>query len=425
MKTALQRRSRLCQLLVAVVLAGSTFSATASADPATEASLLHELGAELYKQGRYAEALEKFIASNRLVPNRNVVLNIARTFAFLERHQDAFNWYTTLLEMTGDDASRISVTDERAKLLTKVGAVHVTTTPSGAELYIDRKELGSVGKSPRDVGVAPGQHRIIAVLDGCRDTSVEVEARVGSVTEAPVALEQIVGKLVVSSNVEGARVQLADGRVLGSTPLETSLAVGRYELRVGHPGFSEQRAWATVEEAEPARLELSLKHDPATVATLSVRTGAAHARISLDGKLLGVAPLLVQDLTPGDHRLSLSGDGLEPWTTVLPLEPGGTTRVDARLADPRAATWSGWRWIGYGGSAALLAAGGIVGITALNAKASFEREPSTESKDRMESRNRVADVLFASGAVVGIVTGSWDFFRPAATHSRGNVRLDR
>jgi len=67
---------RFCAALAAAALLAST---PALADDASEARLQYELGSELYKQKRFTEALERFIASNRLVPNPNVVFNIAST----------------------------------------------------------------------------------------------------------------------------------------------------------------------------------------------------------------------------------------------------------------------------------------------------------------------------------------------------------
>src|SRR5687768_14431225 len=77
--------------LVAVVL---TTSQRASADDAADEADLHfNLGADKYEAGDFKGALEHFLASNRLVPNRNVVFNIARTYEQLKRAPDAYRYY--------------------------------------------------------------------------------------------------------------------------------------------------------------------------------------------------------------------------------------------------------------------------------------------------------------------------------------------
>ena len=87
--------------LAATLILILTISATgpARADDASEARLQYELGSELYRQKRFTEALERFIASNRLVPNPNVVFNIANIYVLLGKRDASKNarrsseWY--------------------------------------------------------------------------------------------------------------------------------------------------------------------------------------------------------------------------------------------------------------------------------------------------------------------------------------------
>ena len=74
---------------------------------ADEAELQFKLGAESYQKGDFTGALEHFLASNRLVPNRNVVFNIARTYEELHNAPDAYRYYVDALAgETRDDQKR-------------------------------------------------------------------------------------------------------------------------------------------------------------------------------------------------------------------------------------------------------------------------------------------------------------------------------
>src|SRR5437762_13717438 len=64
---------------------------------ADEADFRFRRAAKLYKKGEVEEALSEFLASNRLVRNRNVVFNIARCFEALSYFNEAYRWYTELL----------------------------------------------------------------------------------------------------------------------------------------------------------------------------------------------------------------------------------------------------------------------------------------------------------------------------------------
>ena len=80
-------------------------------DLADEADLQFQLGAERYRDGDYRGALEHFLASNRLVPNRNVGFNIARSYEKLKQYPEAFRYYTQALEGENDPQASERVAD--------------------------------------------------------------------------------------------------------------------------------------------------------------------------------------------------------------------------------------------------------------------------------------------------------------------------
>src|SRR5215510_6056493 len=90
-------------LALTLALAPTTAHAGGAAD---EADLQFQLGAEAYAKGDFRSALEHFLASNRLVPNKNVVFNIARTFEKLERFADAHRYYVDALREETDPKIR-------------------------------------------------------------------------------------------------------------------------------------------------------------------------------------------------------------------------------------------------------------------------------------------------------------------------------
>ena len=87
---------------LAIVLAASV--PLRADDLADEADLQFELGADRYRRGDFREALEHFLASNRLVPNRNVLFNIARSYEQLTRYPDAHRYYTQALGSETDSS---------------------------------------------------------------------------------------------------------------------------------------------------------------------------------------------------------------------------------------------------------------------------------------------------------------------------------
>src|SRR5579862_5759593 len=66
-------------------------------DVADEADLHFRIGAERYQAADYRGALEHFLASNRLAPNRNVLFNIARCYEALHEYPNAYRYYARAL----------------------------------------------------------------------------------------------------------------------------------------------------------------------------------------------------------------------------------------------------------------------------------------------------------------------------------------
>ena len=92
------RRGRLLPTLALLALSFS-FTPSALADNlADEADLQFKLGADAYQKGDFSGALEHFLASNRLVPNRNVIFDIARSYEELHNAPSAYRYYVEALD---------------------------------------------------------------------------------------------------------------------------------------------------------------------------------------------------------------------------------------------------------------------------------------------------------------------------------------
>src|SRR5437763_4752245 len=85
-------------LRVLGVIAAILCALPARADSlADEADFRFRRAAALYREGRVEDALGEFLASNRLVKNRNVAFNIARCFEQLKRSNEAYRWYMEII----------------------------------------------------------------------------------------------------------------------------------------------------------------------------------------------------------------------------------------------------------------------------------------------------------------------------------------
>ncbi|HEY2511892.1 MAG TPA: TonB-dependent receptor, partial [Polyangiaceae bacterium] len=125
------------------------WSAARADDVADEADLQFRLATERYQAGDFRAALEHFLASNRLAPNRNVLFDIGRCYEALRQFPDAYRYYARALQGETDPSARTLLEDALKRLAANVALLKVVTDPPGATLYLDRKELGQRGSGPQ------------------------------------------------------------------------------------------------------------------------------------------------------------------------------------------------------------------------------------------------------------------------------------
>src|SRR6267143_6295510 len=135
--------------LAAAVLCALLPSAFARADSvADEADFRFHRGVNLYGRGRTEDALSEFLASNRLVRNRNVIQNVARCFERLRMFNEAWRWYSELLAEPLPENERRDLAAALTRLQPSLALLRVFSDPPGATVYVDRRDLGARGQPP-------------------------------------------------------------------------------------------------------------------------------------------------------------------------------------------------------------------------------------------------------------------------------------
>ena len=185
---------------------------------------------------------------------------------------------------------------------------------------------------------------------------------------APVAPAPKIGRLLVRSTPTGATVEV-DGVARGVTPLALrDLDLGSRQVTVARRGYVQEERRVVLTKARPSRsLEVRLSAAaaagsvaperapsppreggpaaprPSTPASLGkpvVSTGSlaveslpSGASVSVNGKPSGITPLTLNDLTPGDYRVTLSMPGYRDFATTVRVAAGERARAAARLTE--------------------------------------------------------------------------------------------
>jgi outer membrane receptor for ferrienterochelin and colicin len=306
MRSTSIRFAALCGLL-GTLLAGNA----RSEDFADEADLQFRLGAERYTAADYRGALEHFLASNRLVGNRNVVFNIARTFEKLERYPEAFRYYSDALAAETDAAARSRIAQAIEQIRPHVAVLDVVTEPPGATLYVDRKDLGPRGESPRVLGLPAGSYKVIAELSGFYPAEVVVEqVSVGVAKPVHLVLRPILGRVRIEGESPGmgVKVDADSGAPRCLSPCTLSLPPGQHVLHLSLEGH--RRLELPVEVAANAETVVKPRLEEIT-GTALVTTDEPGALVEVDGRSGGFTPAILT-LPVGRHVVHVSLRGFRP-----------------------------------------------------------------------------------------------------------------
>jgi hypothetical protein len=194
----------------------------------------------------------------------------------------------------------------------------------------DNEERGiSVKAKSRMVPMAIGLAALLVLLVG---------GYVGFRYLVPSVAPSSTGTLVVESQPPGLSVKI-DGRVRGTTPVKLSLAPGHYQLEL-ETGGQPRVVPITITAGGQVSQYIDAPAVPAT-GRLQVTSEPAGATVLVDGERKGSAPLLVNDLAVGRHRVELQADGATVQQEVT-IDPGGTSSLVVPISSAKGGPVSGW-----------------------------------------------------------------------------------
>lgn len=386
----------------------------AFADPAAQARFHDELARGHYAKGRYEEALREFFLEQRVSPNPRISFNIALCFQELKRSEEAFLYYSEYLASDDADVERRAYAERRVQALSpQLALVLVQSEPPGANIYVDKKELGSYGQTPRVIAVPAGEHQIYVELEGYRAATSSVEARRGEQAGISLSPERILGQLRVESSVGGSvgvRSASGDAVASGDAPFSTDLPPGTYEVSVRAPGHLPWSGLAVVEADAQGEIAAVPTRLPAPSGAITVTSNVPGALVELDGQPAGFTPTILSGIGVGEHLLAVQTPKLVPWQGNLKVSAEQRSWVTVTLDEPPRVQRSPATWVMGGLTVASLAAAGVFGILAWQTHEEFLAAQDANSadagaiKDRGITLNTAADVSWVVGGVAAVTT---------------------
>lgn len=387
---------------------------SARADDVAEAAQLFERGNEHFQNGmrlrgarrarELESALDDYFASLRLVRSRNVLYNAALVLEQLERWDDAFNYWSEYLAVPGlTDEERTDGSTRRDALRPRVAVARVESTPAGAEVWVDRRDLAARGRTPLEIALPAGEHAIFLVLEGFDDAEGAVTTTVGAT--ASVALTLSARPVMVQVLAPDARLLLDGEEIRAGSSI--AVAPGPHVLTLqidGRPAV--ERRFEVVPGGAPMVIDLTTAVAALTgggeeeEATLAVHA-SRPSRVLVDGVLRGSGLSLELTLAPGEHELALEADGAPAWSGRHTFGAGRRALLTVEAHGTSGGLVAGRTITGVLASLGLAAAVGL-SIAAWDTHQGYMVAPSQALFEEINTLNGAADVAWGATCALGI-----------------------
>jgi hypothetical protein len=317
---------------IAVLVASA---GTAHGDAALEARFFDERARAEFAQRRYADALISFLRVQRVAPSAATLFNIG---VCAEHTGDRALAYTHFEEFTRQDgitAEQRTDAERRMRALEPALArVTVESDPPGATIWVDRRELGAFGTTPRTIVLEPGAHEIELEREGRRTARGSVEARRGAVASLRLELAAEEATLAIEAPA-GARVHASGATEIDLAIGAQSIPTGRWRVRAELDGHAADEREIVVRAGASETLRLAPTPLPGRVGRMLASTGSVRATLSIDGVERGETPARIDGVAEGEHEVVLAADGWVSWTGRVRVEAGRSSFVDVTLVPRR------------------------------------------------------------------------------------------
>jgi formylglycine-generating enzyme required for sulfatase activity len=172
-----------------------------------------------------------------------------------------------------------------------------------------------------------GQHTYKAEARGYHSQSGTITVA-GAKIERAITLKGDFATVTLTAD-SGADIYVNDKKV-GTTTWSGKLNSGLYIFEARKSGYRSQSLTCQI-SSDPASQRYTLPALAPIYGSADITSSPAMADITLDGKSVGRTPLQLDNLLIGEHKITVSKSGYQPYTTTVTIAEGKTATVNATL----------------------------------------------------------------------------------------------
>ena len=151
-----------------------------------------------------------------------------------------------------------------------LGWIEITSNVVGADVFIDRKDIGAIGRTPYTGDLKPGPHTIFLEKFGYQPMQQTIEVPPGTATQhnllmqpSPVGWVTITGKTTT-----GGKLSI-DKKYACATPCRAEIAPGKHKVLVERKGFEDYESDLEVGRGIETTIDVTMSPRPSRMPALS------------------------------------------------------------------------------------------------------------------------------------------------------------
>jgi tetratricopeptide (TPR) repeat protein len=200
-----------------------------------------------------------------------------------------------ILESKGYKAEERSVSPRSDKLIDVyialseehyLGWIEIASNVVGADVFIDSKDIGAIGRTPYTGQLKPGKHTIFLEKFGWEPLQQEIDVPAGTATQHNLTMQkaQLGWIAITGRTTQGARL-IVDEKFGCVTPCRKELPPGKHKLRVEKDGFEDYETEIELGQGVETQIEVSMSPTPPR--THAITTGVVALVIIGAGAYVG------------------------------------------------------------------------------------------------------------------------------------------
>jgi hypothetical protein len=225
-----------------------------------------------------------------------------------------------ILESKGFKPEERSITPQSDKLVDVyialseehyLGWIEITSNAVGAQVFIDRKDIGAIGRTPFTGHLKPGSHTIYVEKQGYAAVEKTIDVKPGTATQYNWPLEASNSGWinVAGTQAYGARV-IIDKKLACIAPCRTEVAPGKRKVVVTKEGFEDYEG--ELEIGRTTETTVEIQWSPRPPKTRAISTGVTALVVLAAGAYVGTLSKNNKDGLQSDINHGVHVDNTDP-----------------------------------------------------------------------------------------------------------------